>query len=202
LPSLDPGVDHPQFYQPFDGILTMGMLGIRCGPGCPNTAVIHKRILSADSGLRPGDVFSVVALEDRYFEELARPRAAAALGSAFAGVAVLAAAGGLFSVLSYAVGRRKREFGIRTALGASPGQIRRLVLRNSIIVALTGIAVGSIAAWFLGRALESLQYGVSIRDSLTWAVVLGLLGLTTLAASWRPARQAMRADPMILLREE
>jgi ABC-type antimicrobial peptide transport system permease subunit len=144
----------------------------------------------------------VVPLEDVYFEQLARPRAAAALGFAFAAVGVLAAAGGLFSVLSYAVGRRRREFGIRTALGASPAQIRRLVLHDGAAVGLIGIAVGTVTAAALGRALASLQYGVTVGDPLSWVVVLGLLAFTTIAASWQPARQAMRVDPAVLLREE
>jgi hypothetical protein len=202
LPSLDARLDHPQFYQPFDGIRTMGMLGIRCGPACPNTAVVHQRILSADAGLRPGDVLAVDTLEAEYFEELARPRATAALAFAFAAVAVLAAAGGLFSVLSYAVGRRRREFGIRTALGASALQIRCIVLREGATVASTGLAIGAVTAWLLGRALVSLQYGVTTSDPVTWFLVLGLLVVTTVAASWRPASQAMRNDPVVLLREE
>jgi len=74
----------------------------------------------------------VQVLEDVYFEQLARPRAMATLGLAFAAIALFASTGGLFSVLSYAVARRKREFGIRTALGASPNQIRRLVLRQGL----------------------------------------------------------------------
>jgi ABC-type antimicrobial peptide transport system permease subunit len=67
---------------------------------------------------------------------------------------------------------------------------------------LAGIAIGSVVAWSLGRALVSLQYGVTTTDPFTWAIVLGVLGVTTLIASWRPARQAMRADPVLLLREE
>jgi ABC-type antimicrobial peptide transport system permease subunit len=67
---------------------------------------------------------------------------------------------------------------------------------------VSGVAIGSVAGWSLGRALESLQYGVTISDPLTWTVVLAVLGLTTVVASWRPARQAMRADPVLLLREE
>jgi ABC-type antimicrobial peptide transport system permease subunit len=124
------------------------------------------------------------------------------LGFAFAAVALLAAAGGLYSVLTYAVGRRKREFGIRSALGASPGQIQRVVLRDGAIVAVTGIALGTVTAWAFGRLLASLQYGVTVADPVTWVTVLVVLTVTTLAASWRPARQAMRVDPARLLREE
>jgi putative ABC transport system permease protein len=198
-PSLDARIDRPEFYEPFAGVGSYAMMSIRCGATCPNTAVIRQQVLAAHPAVR---VVDVQALEDVYFEQLARPRATAALGFVFAGVAVLAAAGGLFSVLSYAVGRRKREFGIRAALGASPDQIGRVVLRDGSVVALTGVAIGSVAAWSLGRALVSLQYGVTVNDPLTWAIVLGVLGVTTLIASWRPARQAMRADPVLLLREE
>jgi ABC-type antimicrobial peptide transport system permease subunit len=105
-------------------------------------------------------------------------------------------------VLSYAVARRRREFGIRTALGASPGQIRRIVLRDGLTVTAAGVAVGSLGAWTVSRALASLQYGVAPHDPVSWALVLGLLGLTTLLACWRPAREAMQVDPVALLREE
>lgn len=198
-PSLDARIDRPEFYEPFAGVGSYTTMSIRCGATCPNTAVIRQQVLATHPAVR---VIDVQALEDVYFEQLARPRAAAALGFVFAGVAVLAAAGGLFSVLSYAVGRRKREFGIRAALGASPDQIRRVVLRDGSVVALAGIGIGSVVAWSLGRALVSLQYGVTTTDPFTWAIVLGVLGVTTLLASWRPARQAMRADPVLLLREE
>lgn len=198
-PSLDARLDRPEFYEPFAGVGRDAMMSIRCDAVCPNTAVIRQQITAAHPAVR---VVRVEALEDAYFEQLARPRAAAALGFAFAAVAVLAAAGGLFSVLSYAVGRRKREFGIRTALGASPVQIRRVVLRDGFAVAASGVTIGSLAAWSLGRALASLQYGVTIADPLTWTIVLSVLGGTTLLASWRPARQAMHADPVLLLREE
>lgn len=198
-PSLDARIDRPEFYEPFAGVGSYAMMSIRCVPTCPNAALVRQRILSTHPAVR---VVDAQPLEDVYFEQLARPRAAAALGFAFAAVAVLAAAGGLFSVLSYAVARRKREFGIRTALGASPADIRRVVLRDGLVVASIGIAIGSGAAWSLGRALASLQYGVTVTDPVTWTVVLGVLGLTTVIASWQPARKAMRADPVLLLREE
>ena len=198
-PSLDPRLDRPEFYARFAGVGGYAMMSLRCSSACPDPALIRQRLIAAHASVR---VVEVRALEDVYLEQLARPRASAALGFAFAAIAVLAAAGGLFSVLSYAVGRRRREFGIRTALGASPVQIGRLVFRDGMGVAVAGIAVGAAAAWSLARALASLQYGVTITDPLTWVVVLGLLGCTTAAASWRPAREAMRADPVLLLRQE
>jgi putative ABC transport system permease protein len=119
-----------------------------------------------------------------------------------AGTALLAAAGGLYSVLTYAVGRRRRENGIRSALGASPRQIQRVVLQDGAMVAAVGIAFGAVTAWAFGRVLASLQYGVTLADPVTWITVLVVLTSATVAASWRPARQAMRVDPASLLREE
>jgi putative ABC transport system permease protein len=120
----------------------------------------------------------------------------------FAVIATLAAAGGLFSVLTYAVARRLREFGIRTALGASASQIGALVVRDGLTVALTGLGIGGFAAWSMGRALGSLQYGVTLGDPASWALVLSVLAVTTLVASWRPARHAMLVNPVLLLKEE
>jgi putative ABC transport system permease protein len=198
-PSLNAALDRPEFYHRFGGVGTYPMMSLQCGDTCPDAAVVRQQIVAAHPAIQ---VVDVRPMEDAYFEELARPRAAAALSFAFAAIAVLAVAGGLFSVLSFAVSRRRREFGIRTALGASPAQIRRVVLRDGITVGVVGVAVGAVCAFLLARALTSVQYGVTATDPLSWAVVLGLLALTTIAASWWPARQAARTDPVLLLREE
>ncbi len=198
-PSLEARFDNPEFYEPSTEIGSTTMMSIRCRGVCPDTAAIRHRLLAAHPGVR---LNRVAPLESFYFEQLARPRAAAALGFAFAAIAVIAAAAGLFSVLTYAVGRRRKEFGVRAALGASPSQIRQLVLRDGFAVTLTGIALGTLAAWSVARTLASLQYGVTVGDPASWAIVISLLGLTAMLASWRPAVQAMRADPVRLLREE
>jgi predicted permease len=198
-PSLDPSRDRPEFYEPFMGVGSNAMVSLRCNRSCPDAALVRKRIIDTHPAVRINDVGP---LEDAYFEQLARPRAAAALGFTFAAIAAVAAASGLFSVLSYTVGRRRREFGIRAALGASRSHIRRLVLRDGLIVVLIGVAIGAAGAWSLARALASLQYGTTMTDPFSCVIVLSLLGFTTIAASWRPAREAMRADPALLLREE
>lgn len=199
-PSVDPrGVDVPEFYRPFRGVGSFATTSIRCADGCPDVALVRQRIRASHPAVRP---YEVNVLDDAYLEQLARPRAAAALAFAFAAIAALAAAGGLFSVLTYAVGRRRREFGIRSALGASPAEIRRVVLRDGVQVTAIGILIGGAGAFALGRALASLQYGVSVADPASWLTVFALLGLTTMVAAWRPARQATRTDPMQLLREE
>jgi ABC-type antimicrobial peptide transport system permease subunit len=142
------------------------------------------------------------AMDEEYAEALARPRAAAALGIVFAVVALLAAAGGLFGVLSASVARRRREFGIRVALGIEPSRLSRLVLTDAAKLAAAGLAAGLFGAWMLARGLASLTYEVSPADPLSLAAVCATLALSILIASWRPALQASRVDPVSLLREE
>ena len=199
FPTLEAGRDLPEFYRPFTPGGGNVFMNIRCRGRCPDEAVLRKHILSVVPG---ANIVRLGLLSETYREQLARPRAAAALAATFAVIAVAAAAGGLFSVLSYAVGRRRREFGIRTALGASPRQIRGLVLRDGARVALLGVGAGVAASIGLARVIASLQYGVTGFDPVTWTLVLGLLVATTLAASWRPARAASRVDPATLLRED
>lgn len=199
FPTLEAGRDLPEFYRPFTPGSSNIFMNIRCQGQCPDEAVLRKHILSVVAG---ANIVSLGMLSETYREQLARPRAAAALAATFAVIAVVAAAGGLFSVLSYAVGRRRREFGIRTALGASPRQIRRLVLREGVQVAVIGVSAGIAASIGLARVIASLQYGVTGFDPVTWTLVLGLLAATTLVAAWRPARAASRVDPVRLLRDD
>jgi putative ABC transport system permease protein len=199
-PSLNPGVDTPEFYRHLTSIENDGQhLNIRCAATCFDTALLRYRLRSVHPDV---EVVYARPLEDAYFEQLAQPRAAAALASAFSVIATFAAAAGLFAVLTYAVGRRLREFGIRIALGASPGELHRLVLREGLMVALWGIALGVSASWFLARIMASLEYGVTLSDPGNWATVLGSIAVTTMFASWRPARTASRVDPVMLLKDE
>jgi predicted permease len=200
-PTLETRRDTPEIYLPFRGVgqYAMAMASIRCDGGCPDPALIRHRLSQTHASIR---VENVRPLLDSYLEQLARPRAAAALGFTFAAVAVLAAAGGLFSVLSYAVGRRRREFGIRAALGASASQQAREVVREGLTVTSIGLTLGIAAAWWLTRGLSALQYGVTPWDPTSGLVVLAVLLTTVALASWRPAREAMKADPVALLRED
>jgi predicted permease len=198
LPSVDAIRDPTQFYQPFVAGGTSLDLNLRCVGRCPDEAIIRRQIYRTVAG---ADIVRFGALSEVYREELARPRGAVALGSTFAAIAVLAAAGGLFSVLTYAVGRRRREFGIRVALGASPAHIRRLVLRDGIGVAALGVTIGVAASGALARVVASLEYGVTAFDPVTYGLVLSILATTTLVASWQPARRAMRVDPAKLLQD-
>ena len=213
-PSLDARLDRPQFYERFDGHFGYAMLGVRCGPSsrsssreaqssgganCLDSAVLRQRLTEGHPGVR---VMSAQALDAAYSMELARPRAAAALAFAFAAAALLADAAGLFSVLSYSVARRRRELGIRIAFGASPAAVRRLVLRDGILITLTGTAIGAACGLSLARVLASLQYGVTTNDPVSCAIVLAVVAVTVAVASWHPTRTAAHTDPASLLREE
>ncbi len=197
-PSINSGLDRPEFYHFYTPTSTP-MVSLRCTVRCPDGAVIRHRLAETHPDVAVQDAGPV---DRRYLAELARPRAAAALGMAFAAVALLAAAGGVYSVLSYAVSRRRREFGIRVALGATPRQIQRVVIRIGLVVMVAGLAAGSLFAMILTRALSALRYGVNATDPVSLGIVVGTIALTTFVAVWRPARAAASVDPVRLLREE
>jgi predicted permease len=197
-PSIDADLDRPEFYHAYTPEGTP-MVSLRCGAVCPDSATIRHRLAATHPDVAVQDAGPA---DRRYAAELARPRAAAGLAAAFAIVALTAAAGGLFSVLSYTVGRRRREFGIRAAMGASPAQIQRQVFRLGLAVTVVGLAAGSLLAMLLTRSLATLQYGVTTSDPASLGIVVGIIAVTTLAAVWRPARLAARVDPMLLLRED
>lgn len=199
LPSVDALMDLPEFYEPFAAGSGRFTLSLQCGDACPEVAVVRQRILEASPGT---DVWKVEVVEHGYLEQTARPRAVAALALTFAALAVVAAAGGLFAVLSYTVGVRRREFGIRLALGAHPADLWRLVVRDGLRVALAGLAVGATGGRWLSRALATMTYGVAVHEVSNWTMVGTIVMLTTLLAAWRPAARAARVDPVALLREE
>ncbi len=197
----EPREDQPEFYmlQSSSAAATTAMnLGIRCAVPCASDASIRDAITSVSAGI---EVTSLTPLSDDFLEQLSRPRLAAVVASGFSALALLATAAGLYGVLAYAVSRRRREFGIRAALGAHPSDLRRLVLRDGLVVTLAGLVAGLGAGWGLARWLASVQYGVTFLDPLTWGIVVAVVVAVALAAAWSPARTAMQVDPSQMLRE-
>ena len=132
----------------------------------------------------------------------AQPRVNALLLAAFAGVALLIAAIGIYGVLAYSVTQRTREIGLRMALGAPRSRVVRLIVREGMTVAAAGIGAGLLGAVALSQTIASLVFAAPVRDPLTFGAVALVLTLVALAACSVPARRASRVDPMIALREE
>ena len=123
------------------------------------------------------------------------------LGS-FAGLALLLAAVGIYGVISYSVAQRRNEIGIRIALGASAGEVQRMIVRDAMLLAAAGVGLGLLAALALTRVLTGLLYGISATDPSTFGAIAGLLLAIALAAGYLPARNAARVDPATALRCE
>ena len=161
------------------------------------TVAVRKEIRELDADL---PIYNVRTMEDRVAESLARRRFAMLLLTLFAALALGLAAVGVYGVIAYLVNQGARELGIRLALGATPRAILMLIVRQGLIVAVSGVSLGLAAAFALTRFMQSLLFGVNARDPLTFASIAGLLTLVALAASAIPARKAARIDPMVSLR--
>jgi putative ABC transport system permease protein len=147
-------------------------------------------------------VTDVMSMDDLIATSLSQRRFSMLLLAAFAGLALLLAAVGIYSVLAFAVRRRVREIGIRMALGAEIKDILRLIVSEGMKPALIGVAIGLAGALALGRVLASLIYGISATDPLTFTAVGALLCLVALMASVIPALRATRIEPTRALRDE
>ena len=147
-------------------------------------------------------VTDVKTMDQLVHEALAGDRFNAVLFGSFAGLALLLAAVGIYGVLAYTVSQRRREIGVRLALGATTGDVLRMVVGGGLRLVAGGVAVGLAGALALARLMESVLYGVPPHDPLTFvSVVVGLLAVA-LFASWLPARRATRVPPAIALRAE
>jgi putative ABC transport system permease protein len=135
-------------------------------------------------------------------EEITPARLRTALLAIFAGIALLLAAVGIYGVVSYSVAQRMREMAIRLAVGASPGDLLKLVIGKTMLIVLVGLALGGGAALALTRVLASLLYDTSPTDRVTWVVAGALLAAVALLACYFPARRVTKVDPLAILRFE
>jgi predicted permease len=164
------------------------------------TAAAARRAVAALDPSVP--VRNVRAMGDVLAEAVAPARWSMTLMAAFAAVALATAALGVFGVLSYLVTQRRRELGIRMALGAAPRRLRRAVLGQGLALGAAGVALGLAGALALARLMTSLLFGVAATDAVTYAAVALLLVAVAAAASWLPARRATRVDPIVVLRAD
>ena len=141
------------------------------------------------------------SMRQQIMESVFADRMVAALSCAFAALATLLAAVGLYGVIAWAVARRKREIGIRMAMGAHSSDIVRMILIEVLWLVVAGLAIAAPAWYAAGRLFESQLYGVTPRDPLTLAAAIGILTLTAAVAGWVPAFRATRSAPMSAIRE-
>jgi putative ABC transport system permease protein len=140
-------------------------------------------------------------LEDVIGAGVAQERFALLLVASFAALALVLAAVGIDGVLSYSVSRRRREMGIRMALGAPAGAIRSMIVRDGGRLVVTGVASGLVGAFAATRFLRSLLFGVSTTEPLVFAAAAAVIAGTAMLAIWIPARAATRADPLEIVRD-
>jgi putative ABC transport system permease protein len=153
--------------------------------------------------LEPSVVFTEdVAASDVAATTMAPTRIGAMVVGAFGALALVLATVGLYGVVSYSVSRRTREVGIRMAVGATRGQVLRLVLGQGLRLALVGVTIGGVAAAAAGQALESMLYGVSTVDPIALGAAAAMLVAVAVGANLVPARAAAKVDPLRALRTE
>jgi ABC-type antimicrobial peptide transport system permease subunit len=147
-------------------------------------------------------LIEVRMLTDAFAQSIARDRLNAVVSAAFAICALLLASVGLYGLVAFTVAERTNEIGVRMALGAHASQVLGMIMSQGLRLVLLGGLVGLIGAFAASRALQSLLFGIASYDPMTFAAVLGLLGLVTSIAVWIPARRATLVDPIAALRED
>jgi len=189
----------PQIYSPFVQTPWPFIAGIVRTTAVPGAAAASLRAAVARVDPMQG-VGEIRTLDQYVARSIATPKFTALLVSSFAGMALLLAAFGLFSVMAYSVAQRRREIGIRMALGAQASDVRSLVVSQALRLGGIGVAIGLFGALATTRVIDALLFGVSPNDPLTLAAVCGALFTALVGAAYFPARRATRVDPIVALR--
>jgi putative ABC transport system permease protein len=195
------GESRVQYYIPHPQRPTPAMfLALRTtGEPAQLTGALRNLVKGFDKDL---PLHRVTTLEQLVAESMAQRRFAVTLLGVFAGLALTLAAVGLYGVLSYSITQRSHELGIRMALGARAADVLRLILRQGMLLALLGVAIGLTGAWILTRWMATLLFEVKPGDPLTFGAIALLLALVALLACFVPARRATKVDPIVALRCE
>jgi putative ABC transport system permease protein len=191
----------PQIYLPYQQwpVQSMAVVLRTAVPPASISQAARRAVHDVDPNL---PVSQVRTLEQIVSRSISQPRFYMTLLAAFAALALVLAAIGIFGVLSYAVAQRTREIGIRMALGAQESTVVRLVVREAMLLAAAGVTLGLIAAFFVSHSLEAFLFQTRPTDPLTFAGVATLLAVVALTASYIPARRATQVDPLTALRSE
>jgi putative ABC transport system permease protein len=191
----------PELYTAFDqnpvGYLTV-VIRSSANPA-PVIATARKRLATFDKDL---PIFGEGTYDDLVRSTASRSEQSWELVSGFSLFALLLSAAGIYSVVAFAVRERRREFGVRIALGAQQRQIVALVIRHAAVLSALGVAIGLGVSFAAGSALRAVLYGVGATDLATYAGGCAVLVAAVLAASWIPAWRAGRVDPMVVMRAE
>jgi len=192
----------PFFYLPFRQWFAPGLnfsvfLKTAGDPLCL-TPVLRREALK----LNQDAVFNTNLLTDATTMSMFPQRVAASLLGVVSAISLLLAAVGLYSVMSYAVSQRTQEVGIRMALGAQPGQVLAMIVRQGLLMTIPGLLAGSVIALGAARVVSGMLVEVSPSDPLTYAAAAAFLALVAALASFLPAVRAMRVDPVVALRDE
>jgi putative ABC transport system permease protein len=190
-----------EFYQPYPQAPWTFMTVVMRTPlsSAAVAATLEQALATVDPAM---PVPIVQPMSDRITGSVAIDRFQMVGLAAFASVALILAAVGLYGVMSYVVSRRTREMGLRIALGASPGEILRLVMTESLRLTITGLGIGLVMAGLAARALRGWLFGIQPADPLTFLSVVFVLGGVAAVATYVPARRAMGVDPMASVRSE
>ena len=185
---------YEQFALPFTAVAARSTL-----PQGTVVSLLKAQLAAIDPDLPFGEITTLRAEVENNVDQ---PRFRAMLIGVFALLALALAAVGVFGLISYTVAQRTREIGIRVALGAAPRQVLVPMLREGIMLALTGIGIGLVGAFLAGRALSAFLFGVDASDPLTLGGVALLMLTVAVLASYIPSRRALKVDPVVALRAE
>jgi len=201
LPNPEGNAEDPDLYRPIlqEGVSKLGVVVKSRSDPAALTNEVRRVVRELDPSLA---VFDVATMQEAVAEETALGRFNSLLFGLFGALALFLIGIGIYGVTSYSVSQRRREIGIRAAIGARPGQVLMQVLREGLWITLLGLALGLFAAYGSTRLLANMLFGIGATDGLTFAAGVLIMLAMALLACYAPARRASRLDPLVSLKHE